>query len=158
MIDALNFKQLFTGVLVATSLLASLLLLGGVTHAQNATDAVCAGLGATVGGSGCSDPPGSSTIDGTVENVVNILSLVVAAISVIMIIIGGMKYVTSQGESGAISGAKNTIIYALVGLIIVALSQILVQFVLARTVDEGTTSTTTTTPRGTTTPINNGPR
>lgn len=156
--NTLIIKRFIPGALIIFVLLVGTILFGGVSSAQNATDAVCSGLGATVGGSGCSDPPGSSTIDGTVENVVNILSLVVAAISVIMVVIGGMKYVTSQGESGAISGAKNTIIYALVGLIIVALSQILVQFVLARTVDEGTTPTTNSTPRGTTTPINNGPR
>ena len=47
-----------------------------------------------------------------------------------MIIVGGIKYITSGGDSGNISGAKNTIIYAVIGLIIVALAQMLVHYVL----------------------------
>lgn len=53
-------------------------------------------------------------------------------VSVIMIIIGGLKYITSAGDSGNVSGAKNTILYAIIGLVIVALSQIIVRFVLAK--------------------------
>ncbi len=47
-----------------------------------------------------------------------------------MIIIGGFKYVTSTGDSASISSAKNTILYALVGLAVVSLAQVLVHFVL----------------------------
>jgi len=49
---------------------------------------------------------------------------------VIMIIVGGFRYITSGGESGNVSGAKNTLIYAIVGLVIVALAQIIVHYVL----------------------------
>jgi hypothetical protein len=59
--------------------------------------------------------------------------MVVGVIAVIMIIIGGLKYVTSGGDSSAVGSAKNTIIYALVGLVVVALAQALVKFVLAKT-------------------------
>jgi len=62
--------------------------------------------------------------------VVNILSLIVGVVAVIMIIFGGFKYITSGGESGNVSGAKNTLIYAIVGLVIVALAQFVVHFVL----------------------------
>jgi hypothetical protein len=54
----------------------------------------------------------------------------VGIIAVLMIIIGGFKYITSGGESSNISGAKNTIIYAIIGLVIVALAQIIVHFVV----------------------------
>ena len=50
-----------------------------------------------------------------------------------MIMVGGFKYITSGGDSGNITGAKNTILYAVVGLVVVALAQIIVRFVLART-------------------------
>ena len=56
--------------------------------------------------------------------------LVVGSISVIMILVGGFRYVTSGGKQESVTGAKNTILYALVGLVIVALSQIVVRFVL----------------------------
>jgi hypothetical protein len=48
-----------------------------------------------------------------------------------MIIYGGFKYITSGGDSGNVSGAKNTLVYAIVGLIIVALAQFIVHYVLS---------------------------
>lgn len=66
------------------------------------------------------------------KRVINIFSIIVGVIAVIMIIIGGLKYITSGGDSGNVSSAKNTIIYALVGLVIVALAQFIVRFVLGQ--------------------------
>ncbi len=66
--------------------------------------------------------------------VINIFSLVVGVVSVIMIIIGGLKYITSGGDSGNITGAKNTILYAIIGLVVVALAQVVVRFVLEKAV------------------------
>ena len=73
-------------------------------------------------------------VNDIVEDVINIFSVVVGIIAVIMIIIGGLKYITSGGDSGKVTSAKNSIIYAVIGLIIVALAQIIVRFVLAKTV------------------------
>jgi hypothetical protein len=56
----------------------------------------------------------------------------VGFVAVIMIIIGGLKYVTYSGDSSNINSAKNTILYAVVGLVVVALAQIIVKFVLAK--------------------------
>lgn len=67
-----------------------------------------------------------------IRTVINIFSLIVGVIAVIMIIIGGLKYITSGGDSGNVTSAKNTILYAIVGLIIVALAQIIVRFVLGK--------------------------
>jgi Type IV secretion system pilin len=71
-------------------------------------------------------------LEATISAVVNILSVIVAVASVIMIILGGFRYVTSGGDSGSVGNAKNTIIYALVGLVIVALAQLIVKFVVAK--------------------------
>lgn len=65
-----------------------------------------------------------------IKTVINIFSLVVGIVSVIMIIFGGLKYITSGGDSNNVSSAKNTIIYAVIGLVVVALAQFIVQFVL----------------------------
>ena len=67
-----------------------------------------------------------------ITTVINIFSLIVGVISVIMIIIGGLKYITSGGDSGNVTSAKNTILYAVIGLVIVALAQIIVRYVLAQ--------------------------
>lgn len=69
-------------------------------------------------------------LDSLLKNIINIFSVVVGAIAVIMIIVGGFRYVISGGNDQAVSGAKNTIIFALVGLVIVALAQFVVHFVI----------------------------
>lgn len=73
---------------------------------------------------------GAQRVNDLIKIIVNIFSAIVGVIAVIMIIYGGVKYITSGGESGNISSAKSTIVYAVVGLVIVALAQFIVQFVL----------------------------
>ncbi|MCA1807365.1 MAG: pilin [Actinobacteria bacterium] len=80
------------------------------------------------------DPSGAEDqVQGIITTTINIFSLVVGVISVIMIIIGGLKYITSGGDSGNVTGAKNTILYAVIGLVVVALAQVIVRFVLNTT-------------------------
>ena len=74
----------------------------------------------------------SMDVPGVIAAVVNFLSVVVGALSVIMIIVAGFKYVTSGGDSGKVTSAKNTIVYAVIGLIIVILAQAIVKFVLEK--------------------------
>ena len=80
-------------------------------------------------------------VDRIVSQVINILSLIVAVVAVVMIIIGGLKYITSGGESGNVTGAKNTILYAVVGLVVVAMAQVLVRFVVDTTASSNSSST-----------------
>jgi hypothetical protein len=72
----------------------------------------------------------NQNVNDTIASLVNILSIAVGIVAVIMIILGGLRYVTSGGSSEKITSAKNTILYALIGLIIVALAQVIVRFVL----------------------------
>lgn len=79
---------------------------------------------------------GSDTdIESVIRTALNVFSVIVGAIAVVMIIVGGFRYVASGGRQESVSGAKNTILYALIGLVIVALAQIIVQFVLKETTD-----------------------
>jgi len=80
-------------------------------------------------------------IDQIVTQVINILSLAVGVVAVVMIIIGGLRYITSGGDSGNVTGAKNTILYAVVGLVVVALAQVIVRFVVNRATSTGPTIT-----------------
>lgn len=68
--------------------------------------------------------------DGIVTTIVNILLFVIGIISVIMIIIGGIRYAVSGGNSTAVTAAKNTILYAIVGLVIALFAYAIVNFVL----------------------------
>lgn len=67
---------------------------------------------------------------GIFTSITNLMLFVVGAISVIMIIIGGLRYVVSGGNSGNITAAKNTILYAVVGLIIAIMAYAVINFVL----------------------------
>lgn len=68
-------------------------------------------------------------IDG-LETIIVILSIIIGIASVIMIIIGGLSMITANGDAQAVARARSGIIYALIGLVIVALAQTLVAFVL----------------------------
>jgi glucan phosphoethanolaminetransferase (alkaline phosphatase superfamily) len=65
-----------------------------------------------------------------IKTVINLLLTALGIIAVIMIIIGGIRYTTSQGDSAGVTGAKNTIIYAVAGLVVAILSFAIVNFVL----------------------------
>lgn len=69
---------------------------------------------------------------GIFTNVVNVMLFVIGAISVIMLIWGGIQYTISRGDSGAVNNAKNTILYALVGLVLAIFAYAIVNFVVGR--------------------------
>ena len=99
-------------------------------YAQNT--AVCDGAQAANASVNCTDKKLSDNAFGNIiRSVVDILSVVVGAVSVIMIIIGGFRYVVSNGDSNGISGAKNTILYAIIGLVVVLFAQVIVRFVIS---------------------------
>jgi len=66
---------------------------------------------------------------GIFQKVTNILLFLVGAISVIMLIIGGIRYVVSGGDQAAVTAAKNTILYAIVGIVVAFLAFAAVSFV-----------------------------
>lgn len=64
------------------------------------------------------------------KDVVNIMFFIVGIMAVIMIIWGGIRYVLSAGNSAALTSAKNTIMYAVIGLIVAILAYTIVNFVI----------------------------
>ncbi|HET9850406.1 MAG TPA: pilin [Candidatus Saccharimonadales bacterium] len=78
----------------------------------------------------CNTNTSNTDFNSVLKKIINILSVIVGAIAVVMVIIGGFRYVTSAGSESGVSGAKKTIMYALIGLVIVALAQVIVHFVL----------------------------
>jgi lysylphosphatidylglycerol synthetase-like protein (DUF2156 family) len=90
------------------------------------------------GGANCQESTAGATANALVADIINIISVIVGIIAVIMIIYAGFRYVSSAGSDDAVKGAKNTILYAIIGLVVVALAQIIVHFVLAKTTDATT--------------------
>jgi len=80
---------------------------------------------------------GTTGVNKLIKDIINIFSIIVGVVSVIMIIWGGFQYISSGGDSGKVGNAKNTIIYAIIGLIVVALAQFIVQFVLDKVTQVG---------------------
>lgn len=118
-------------------------LCGGSGFSLNSSDE-CKG-GASINAAGtCVDDATGAAAPGRCQSersfgnllalIINVLSIVVGIIAVIMVIWGGFKFITSGGDSSKVTSARNTIIYAIIGLIIVALAQTIVKFVLAKTV------------------------
>jgi hypothetical protein len=84
---------------------------------SNSSSAVCKAKGDTIGP--------------MIRTVINILLYILGMVAVIMIIIGGIRYTTSNGESSAIKSAKDTILYSVVGLVVAILSYSIVNFVIS---------------------------
>lgn len=70
--------------------------------------------------------------DGILTKVINIISILVGIASVIMVMIGGFKFITSGNTPQNIANARETVIYAILGLIVAISAQVLVRYVLSQ--------------------------
>jgi hypothetical protein len=75
---------------------------------------------------------GQTKVNNIFASVANILSIVAGVVAVIVIIYSGLKYMTSGGEQAKVANAKSTLLYAVIGLAVAALTQLMVRFVLGR--------------------------
>lgn len=64
------------------------------------------------------------------QTITNVLLFIVGAVAVIMLVIGGIKYTVSQGDSTAVTSAKNTILYSIIGIVVAILAYAAVNFVI----------------------------
>jgi len=74
--------------------------------------------------------PVISTNDTTLGNVLNMVYAVVGAICVLIITFGGFKYVMSRGEPAELAKAKDTILYAVIGVVVVMFAFVITRFVV----------------------------
>jgi len=73
---------------------------------------------------------GDNPIIGVLKVAIGILSIIVGIAAVIMIIVAGLSFITANGDAQAVARARSSIIYALIGVVIVAFSQAIVKFIL----------------------------
>jgi len=95
--------------------------------AETPQEAVCSGVGAGTGTGDCSS---GITLASVVKSVIRIFSIIIGVFAVIMIIIAGFKYVVGGGDQSSVTSAKQSLLYAVIGLVVVALSQAFVEFIL----------------------------
>lgn len=74
--------------------------------------------------------------EGVFSKITNAALFVIGAVSVLMLIYGGIRYTISGGDSKAVTDAKNTILYAIIGIIVALLAYAIVNFVLQRLVEQ----------------------
>jgi hypothetical protein len=75
---------------------------------------------------------GSDPVTSKIGTATHLTAIVAGIIAVIMMIVGGIRYITSSGDANAVSSAKNTVIYSAVGLVVVVLAQSIIVFVVDR--------------------------
>lgn len=129
---------LFFITTVAIGVYVSAILLASPAHAQTqAEKEICLGAGGTYDDTAgtCNPAAGQKNLFGTgglFEGITNTLIFIVGAISVVMLIIGGIRFVVSAGDANAVTAARNTILYAVVGIIVAILAFAVVNFVIGR--------------------------
>lgn len=96
---------------------------GGVDCSQAGNSAVCSSQGNT-------DNPVAGK-NGLIVKVTDFLAVIAGIAAVIVLIIAGFKYVTAEGDPKEVSSAKNTIIYALVGIVVIVAARALIEFVVS---------------------------
>lgn len=112
--------------LVATVVVAPLASVSPAFAANNTVDQACAGVHAAGGNGSC----GTDAFEGFLGKIVNILIFIIGAISVIMIIVGGLRYVLSGGDQNSIKAGKDTVLYAVIGLLVSMMAYAIVKFVI----------------------------
>jgi hypothetical protein len=129
------FKQtLLTVVFTAASVLG-VAALSVPAYAGSPADQIQKGIDATDTNGGAKDcgPAGNKrqcNLGDSIQTVINVLLFVIGTLAVIMIIIGGIRYTISNGDSSQITSAKNTILYAVIGLVVALLAYAIVDFVV----------------------------
>jgi len=126
-------KKTLTGIFAAF-VFALVALFSPIAPTANAADCGAAGDGIKAG-INCAEGTGvPGTLfggsDSIFTKVVNVLLYLIGAISVIMLIYGGIRYTTSGGNSANVTAAKNTIMYAIIGLIVAFLAFAVINWVL----------------------------
>ena len=100
------------------------------TFASTASNEACQGAGLVTGTGGCENQTNGSQINSTLATFINILSAIVGLVAVIMIIVAGLQFMTANGNPQNIAKARTSLLYAIVGLVVVVLAESLVHFVI----------------------------
>lgn len=124
--------------IIQSAPLAMMLMFGGVAttllveaglqqpvHAQAGELSIGTGANAARGND---QPERLDGDEGMFKRITDVLLFIIGAVSVIMLIVGGIRYVVSGGDQGAVTSAKNTILYAVVGIIVAILAYAVVNF------------------------------
>lgn len=121
-------KRILTLLVAIVTVFSLNVLVPAVSLAATSTSTVCETLG---GGVDCTSAPVNSVdIWDIIRRITDIVTLLVGIVAVIMIVMGGFKFITSGGDAAKAKSARSTIMYAIAGLVVVAIAQLIVNVVL----------------------------
>lgn len=120
-------KKLQTIILSVFAVIGIALVPAGVVTAAGPVDKIGEGLKSVGGGE---EGEEGMTLQEGIRIIVDVMLFILGAIAVVMIVVGGIRYTTSNGDANSTKGAKDTIMYAVVGLIVAILAYAIVNFVL----------------------------
>lgn len=86
---------------------------------------------------GCPDSPVEEDLPATIARIVRNIIFVCGLVAVIFIVIGGINFITSEGDGNKIKKAKDTVLYAMIGLIICTLTFLIVNWVIGSILEQG---------------------
>ncbi len=130
-----SLKRILATVAASAALLFPAVVPAAVLAQPSIQGGLCGGVNLSTNQAACPTNGNENTgLNQIITLVINVFSVIVGFIAVVMMIYGGFKYITSSGDSGNVTAAKNTIMYALIGLVVVALAQLVVRFVIGKAV------------------------
>jgi len=115
-------KKIFLSLLIL--LTSTFSALPGTVLASNAAGQACAGLASLTTSNKCGS--GQTSVNNVVTTVTKLISYIVGIVAVLVIIFAGFKYITSGGNNEAINSARNMIMYAIIGLALAVIAQLIV--------------------------------
>ena len=123
-------------ILLSVGVLSFTTLVPTATYAASATEDISAVCASNPNSSLCVGYKKGQNSDNpvvkTLTIVINILSFLAGVLAVFLVVYGGFKYIVSAGDAGKVTSAKNTILYALVGIVVVVISRQLILFILSK--------------------------
>lgn len=126
-------RVFFSLILAATLFSSGMFTMSEQAVAQSSgQEAACTGSGGEWDNGKCENPGEEANVAGVVKTIADALLGIIGAVAVIMLIIGGFRYVVSAGDSSALESAKNTIIYAIVGIVVAFMAYAAVRFIVTQ--------------------------
>jgi len=104
-------------------------ILGSAAECNNASAGTGSSAVCTDNGTVKSNPNDDPIVD-KLQDIAKIIAFIAGAAAIILILVGSLQYITSNGDSNKIKGARDTVIYSLIGLVVVFLAATIIEFVL----------------------------
>ena len=119
-------KKIFLSLVILLS--STFSALPGTVLAANAVEQACSGLNSLSSSNKCGT--GQASVNNIVASVTKLISYIVGAVAVLVIIFAGFRFITSGGSNENTNSARNILMYAVIGLVIAVIAQLIVHLVI----------------------------